>query len=51
MAVEEIEQPQLEAVPHHGHDRPILGAYHVMHADGVPQHDVGLLDAAANRPP
>ena len=40
--IEEVERAQLEAVPHHRHHRPVLGAHHVVHADGVPEHDVGL---------
>jgi membrane protease YdiL (CAAX protease family) len=33
VAIEEIEWPQLEAVPHHGHHGPIFRAHHVMHPD------------------
>jgi hypothetical protein len=50
VAIEEIEWPQLEAMPHNGHHGPIFPAHHVMHPDGVPQHDVGLLDAIRLRP-
>src|SRR5262245_15482141 len=42
--IEKVKGSQFERVPEDGHDRPILGANHMVHADGVPEHDVGLVD-------
>src|SRR5215471_18410228 len=36
--------PQFKGVPEDRHDRPILGTNHMVHADGVPEHDIGLVD-------
>src|SRR6185312_6009097 len=42
--VEEAERPEGEADPIDRHDRPVLGPRDVMAAQGVPEHDVGVLD-------
>src|SRR5215831_10344550 len=43
VGVEEAERPEGEADPLDRHDRPVLGPRDVMAAEGVPQHDVGVL--------
>jgi inorganic pyrophosphatase len=33
-------------VPHDGHDRPVFLAWHVVEANGVPSHNIGVVDRA-----
>src|SRR5215472_15984333 len=44
VGAEEAERPEGEVDPLNRHDRPVLGPRDVMAAEGVPQHDVGVLD-------
>src|SRR5581483_10387415 len=46
IAIEEADRDEAEAGVLHRHDRPILGARQVGHAEGVPHHDVGVDDLA-----
>src|SRR5215813_13395347 len=46
VAVKEIKRAQLEVVPEHWHDGPVLTAHDVVHPDRVPEHHVRLFDAA-----
>src|SRR5216684_759264 len=41
---EESGWAELELVPHRRQYRPIFGARHMMEADRVPEHDIGILD-------
>src|SRR5271169_4629222 len=42
VAVEEAEREQREAGGLDGHHRPVLGSRDMRHAEGMPQHDVGV---------
>src|SRR5947207_11473920 len=40
-----------EFMPHHGHDGPVFGAWHVMKAHCVPRHDVSVVNGAVGLRP
>src|SRR5215831_6964266 len=42
--IEKTKRPERETGPLDRHDRPVLGPWNVMAAEGVPEHDVGVLD-------
>src|SRR5579871_3888226 len=42
--IEKPNRPERETGPLDRHDRPVLGAWQMMAAEGVPEHDVGVLD-------
>src|SRR5689334_10590957 len=51
VAVEETVGPELEPDPGDRHHRPVLRAHHMVSGEGVPEHQVGVLQRAVGRGP
>ena len=49
VAVEEADGPQLEPARDDRHHGPVLEARHVVRAEDVPEHDIGVLERAIGR--